>query len=145
MHSVWGIPLCISSFTDAYSWVVKNPTCLLAIGWGPIWYASQLIYLILLSGQVSVEFRSELFQLIGIYLLQFPFACLKLRTHSRYHRFAKRVGKITRARNLFYEADFIALRSQLTLPTKPTSSPDEVNSIFEGDVYTFFRLLLRMV
>ena len=43
------------------------------------------------------------------------------------------------------EADFIALRSQLTLPTKPTSSGDEVNSIFEGDVYTFFRLLLRMV
>ena len=31
----------------------------------------------------------------------------------------------------FYEADFIALRSQLTLPTKPTSSDDEVNSIFE--------------
>ena len=43
------------------------------------------------------------------------------------------------------EADFIALRSQLTLPTKTTSSGDEVNSIFEGDVYTFFRLLLRMV
>ena len=32
----------------------------------------------------------------------------------------------------FYEADFIALRSQLTLPTKPTSSDNEVNSIFEG-------------
>ena len=31
----------------------------------------------------------------------------------------------------FYEADFIALRSQLTLPTKPSSSDDEVNSIFE--------------
>ena len=47
--------------------------------------------------------------------------------------------------SLAYEADFIAQRSQLTLPTKPTSSGDEVNSIFEGDVYTFFRLLLRMV
>ncbi len=34
--------------------------------------------------------------------------------------------------SLIYEADFIALRSQLTLPTKPTSSSDEVNSIFEG-------------
>ena len=48
--------------------------------------------------------------------------------------------------SLAYEADFIAQRSQLTLPTKPTSSGDEVNSIFlGGDVYTFFRLLLRMV
>ena len=43
------------------------------------------------------------------------------------------------------EADFIARRSQLTLPTKTTSFGDEVNSIFEGDVYTFFRLLLHMV
>ena len=43
------------------------------------------------------------------------------------------------------EADFIAQRSQLTLPTKTTSFGDEVNSIFEGDVYTFFRLLLHMV
>ena len=98
-HSIWGIPLYISTFTGAYSWVVKNPTCLLAIGWGPIWYASQLIYLILLSGQASVEINSEFFQLTGICLLQLLFTCLKLRTHSRYYCFAKRVGKITRARS----------------------------------------------
>ena len=39
--------------------------------------------------------------------------------------------------SLIYEADFIALRSQLTLPTKPTSSDDEVNSIFEGKVQRY--------
>ena len=61
--------------------------------------AFQLIYLILLSGQASVEIRSESFQLIGICLLQFLFTCLKLSTHSRYHRFAKGVEKITRARS----------------------------------------------
>ena len=40
--------------------------------------AFQLIYLILLSGQASVEIRSESFQLISICLLQFLFTCLKL-------------------------------------------------------------------
>ena len=40
--------------------------------------AFQLTYLILLSGQASVEIRSESFQLTGICLLQFLFTCLKL-------------------------------------------------------------------
>ena len=43
------------------------------------------------------------------------------------------------------EADFIALRSQLTLPTKPTSSGDEVNSIFEGSLYVFQTLVAHGV
>ena len=43
------------------------------------------------------------------------------------------------------EADFIALRSQLPLPTKPTSSGDEVNSIFEGSLYVFQTLVAHGV
>ena len=38
----------------------------------------------------------------------------------------------TKSLSLADEADFIAQRSQLTLPTKTTSLGDEVNSIFGG-------------
>ena len=49
--------------------------------------------------------------------------------------------------SLAYEADFIAQRSQLTLPTKPTSSGDEVSSIFLGGgrLYVFQTLVAHGV
>ena len=47
--------------------------------------------------------------------------------------------------SLAYEADFIAQRSQLTLPTKPTSSGDEVVFIFRGCLYVLQTLIAHGV